>query len=310
MAQRKFSFNKPSKLSFSPKKEKPVKPKKIKAPKPPKAPKQPKAFKASSAPKQPGESGIANFFNKFKKNEVSSFSVKSDPAKKRKIILIVSISVAALLVIAAIVGALVYVQDLKNEAGEEVVGIYVAQRPNTSYFVGDSPDYDGLIITIKRANGTTTDVKYSKANASEFRFSGFNSQFAVEDQIINIQYGGFSCSYHIGIKDVPVVTPDLDSISMQTLPKIIYDYVPYETWFDPEDGMILRTYNDGSSDPTPLIYDYVIGFEEAVEDFAVASESGVKEKNYTLKVKYTQKEKGITKETSFDITIKVKEATE
>lgn len=279
-----------------PKKEKPVKA--PKAPKPEKA----KAFSINKKetvqaekpinqeqknsfqikPKKEKKLGIEGKGKKEKKE--FSFSLKD---KKTRIIFISLIAV--ILVLAAVLTVVI----LKNKEGNEPVNIYVSEFPKLSYYVGEDADFTGMTIAIVKKNGKADYVKYTKGNAADFIIKGFNSTRPYEDQVISVSYNNMSCQYHIAIKEMPEPVRELVGISIDTLPNKT-EYKVGE-WIDTEGGILLLEYSDGTTERTIMVNNYISdGWDEARE-----AGPGT----YTITVKYKDRDTGIVKRTTYDITI-------
>ena len=313
MAQRKFNFNKPSKLSFSPKKEKPIKPQKIKAPKPPKPPKAPKAPKIRknepsvkvSKVKNPSERSfsLSTIFPFLNKNKEAKFGASGEKMSKKKKLTIIIIAASALLLAALITTGIILYVNYSNEIDEEgknIETVYISEYPTVrEYYVGDpTPDYSGLKLGITLKNGTSHFVEYNQEeNASEFSFSGFYTSVPNDEQKIILNYKGHDCEFYVSVLPRPEPIPVMSGISMETLPKT--QYVLGEA-LNVSGGVILIEYINHAPLRVNLTPSNVFGFEKAMAEGAG---------NHELEVLY-EDESGMFKTTTYTITILAAEATE
>lgn len=79
----------------------------------------------------------------------------------------------------------------------------------TEYFVGESFDPAGLVLTITYDNGETADVAYSAENASEFTFNP-DGALALTDTSVAITYGGKTVTVAVTVNkgEVKIETSD------------------------------------------------------------------------------------------------------
>ena len=94
-----------------------------------------------------------------------------------------------------------------------------------------------------------------EVNLDDCKITGFSTESVTDFQTITIRYKGFSCSYHISIKEFPKVYGSLKSIEMKSLPtKLTYKL---DEWIDPTGGVILCKYSDGSTKEVDLRHNYI-----------------------------------------------------
>ncbi len=216
--------------------------------------------------------------------------------KSKKTRLILAFSIAAILVIAVLAAAAVGIVSDIQEQNNAPVGVSVGDFPKLSYYVGDDADYSGLSLAVTKRNGKIEYVKYSEDNAADFTFSGFDSTRTYEDKTVTVTYKGFSCTYHIVVKEAPKPKPTLVSITIDVMPKTEYKV---GEWLDTTGGMLLKHYSDGTTERTVLVNNYIIdGWDEAWE--LGAGETG--SATYTLTVRYKEDGSKPVK-TTYDITI-------
>lgn len=211
--------------------------------------------------------------------------------KDKKTRLIFIFSIVAILVVALSIVAGVSLFTEIDRQNNTPISISMGSFPKLQYYVGEEADYTGLSVAVKKYNGTVEYVQYSEANASDFTFSGFDASRTYEDRVITVNYKGFTCSYHIIVKEVPKPKPTLVGITIEVMPKTEYKV---GEWLDTDGGMLLKHYSDGTTERTILVNNYITdGWEEAW-----TGGPGT----YTLTVKY--KEDGSkTVKTTYDITI-------
>lgn len=205
--------------------------------------------------------------------------------------LIILISSLALLVAIIVVVILLVVGGTKDgEVPASTTSIFVSTPPTKlSYYVGESAEFDGLVIKARKSNGKSYDIVYSEETKGHFNFLGFDSSKPYEEQKITVEYGGFSCYYFIKIVEIPKPAPVLSSISIDTMPKTEYKV---GEWLDISGGMLMLHYTDGTSKRAIIMESYISGWDEAFSE-------GVG--TYTLTVKY--KEGGVFKSTTLEVTI-------
>ncbi len=300
--EKEFKIKESSDFDFKVKKEK--------APKEPRAPKikedketsfevKEKKQKAFKEPKETSfDTEKKSGFKKSKKSD--DFNAFDEPKEKKQFkfdlkdkktrTIFISV-IAAVLVLA--IGLTVFL--IFRNKNNYITQVYVSEFPKLSYLVGQEADYTGLSLAIVKANGKSEYIKYDKENAGDFVITGFDSSKACEDQIITINYGGFSCIYHIIIKEPEKPKPALVGISMYKLPNKTEYNIKNGEWFDSEGGMILLEYSDGTSSRTVLINEYI---REKDWKAALEGEPGT----YPITVRYKDKESGVILTTTFEIT--------
>ena len=268
---------KPVKTPKAPKVEKPVKlgsAVKVKAAKPAKAPKQPKA------PKPEKSVAFIPSFKGGKAQKVENLE-KSNVLKKQVNVKAVAI-ISVILVIVAVLVLTVLLPAIERR-GEEIKSISISSAPDKLvYLIGEEADYDGLRVTITKYNGETEVVRANKC-----QITGFDSSRAGYIFIV-VNYEGFETGFNIKIEDPPKITPALQSISIETLPKT--EYTMDNLRLDTTGGVILCKYVDGSELRVNLTNGNVSGF-------GAISGPGT----YELTVSY--KENSVPKTTTYTITV-------
>lgn len=83
----------------------------------------------------------------------------------------------------------------------EIDSISIRSMPKTTFFVGDSADYSGLVLTAHYNNGTTQTVTQG------YTCSGFDSS-SVGVKTITVSYAGFTTQYSIEIVPINAILAD------------------------------------------------------------------------------------------------------
>lgn len=160
------------------------------------------------------------------------------------------ILIAAVLVV-AIAATVILLVGAAN--GERVSHISVATRPDkTQYFTGEEADYTGLTILVVLKNGESYLVDYP-----ECEITGFDSSKPASNQLLRVTYKDASCGFVIDINERPVYRPLLKSISLKVLPKTQYKVGEFASV---DGGIILCTYQDGSTQEIPLTLYHIFNF--------------------------------------------------
>ena len=203
------------------------------------------------------------------------------------------ITLIAILAVALIV-ATVFAISAKVEENNEVLSIHINTIPTNQYYVGDKPDYSGLVLGVTRRNGDVDYVSY-ESDPANFRFTGFDSTAPVQGQSVTVFYQGFGAKYYVNVNEVPQPAPTLSAVELETIPKTEYTLGDI---LSTKNGMLIRTYSDGSTKYITLVNNYVYGFKAAMSQAAMQQQRTCE---YTLTVKYV--ENGILAETTYKINI-------
>lgn len=180
--------------------------------------------------------------------------------------------------------------DIDDDANP--VQIYVADMPTkTSYYVGDSANYSGLVIGVMEENSSGFKLSYNEY-PEKFEITGFDSSAPAEEQTITVKYREFTTTFTVEILPAPSSSADLVSISMKELPRTKFFIISGRLEaFNPEGGIILCEYSDGSTREVELQISNVSGYSY----ITTAGE-------YTLTIKYFDDNGGYA-ETTIDITV-------
>ena len=153
----------------------------------------------------------------------------------------------------------------------DVTSIAIKTAPKkTTYFIGETADYTGLVITATYSNGVTTTV------TSGYTVSGFDSATAGQ-KTITVEYEGKTATFNVTVKAV-----ELESIEIVT-PAQKLEYFTGEA-ADFAGLTIKANYNNGTS---AMVDDYTVtGFDSATagqKTITVAYEGKTVTFNVTVK---------------------------
>ena len=219
--------------------------------------------------------------------------------KQQKGIILAAI-VGVVLVIAIVVTCIALGANNNNNSGnnggsnggsnsDDVVSeINIGALPTKlSYYVGDEPNYSGLVLSVVENGFDTNSVSYD-SSFDKMTITGFDSSQPIAEQTITVEYMGKTTSFVIEIKEIPSNDIVLESIHLDPLPKTTYKLGDS---LSVSGAMIVCTYSDGSTVSVPLLRRYTSGFNGITE----AGE-------YEIKVYYHDDNGGYA-ETSFTITV-------
>lgn len=142
-----------------------------------------------------------------------------------------------------------------------IQGITMSVLPKTTYYVGEALDLSsGKIQIIKDIQEGTYFLDLSD---EDVEISGFDSSAAAVDQVITVTYQGFTTTFKVNIKEIPVVQEKPTLVSIEVV-DLISTYT-VEKWnlngLNPYGAYLKLTYSDGtvkgSYAETPLLWSYV-----------------------------------------------------
>lgn len=189
------------------------------------------------------------------------------------------IPIVVLLVAGGIFG---YANITRELNGAKISSVVISSLPyKTEYYIGEQPDYTGFAITTTYNDGTTLTE-----GADACTFSGFDSEFAADEQQITVTYGEYVFIFDVAIKEPVRVFSPLVRISLETLPKTEYKV---GDWLSVENGVLVLEYEDGSSRRIQLKYGHIYDF------------STEKPGKFTVTVKL--REDGYLATTTYDVTV-------
>jgi len=162
--------------------------------------------------------------------------------------------------------------------------IYISKFPDKrEYYVGENLNLNGIVVT-----GVLKNKKTIPINLEECEISNFDNSISIKGLRIYIKYQDKECNFGVNINELPKPVASLISIELIESPKTSYKV---NESLDTEDGYLLLTFSDNTTQRKVLFNKYVYGFPNPNNTPGT----------YTLQVKYT--ENGITCETSYDITV-------
>ena len=210
-----------------------------------------------------------------KPSKLAGIFEKVDP----KIILggvIALVAVIAVIVLTVILPAL-------EERGMQISEIKLARAPEkTVYLVGETADYNGLLLLVTQKNGETFYVA-----ASDCEITGFSSENAIEKCVITVNYKGYKEFFTVTVNENEKPVPVLKSIRLEPMPKTQYKV---GEWLNVDGAYVVREYVDGSVVKVNLLKTDVYGWEKVTGPGT-----------YTLTVKYS--EHGVMAKTTYTITV-------
>lgn len=153
----------------------------------------------------------------------------------------------------------VMVMDKAN-TGIHVLGIYIVDKPQTTYYVGNVFNPTDLKIQV------VTDIYetnyYIFADDPDISFSGFDSSAPAEDQVVTVTYKGFSATFTVDIK-AKTEKPTLVSFEVLNL-KNTYTMSRWNQNGLSISGATLKlTYSDNSTEEIPVTWNYVSALPKA-----------------------------------------------
>lgn len=194
------------------------------------------------------------------KNHIIHMGESKGLTKKHWILIITAIVVVALVVVAILVLPKLFSKEEEN--GENTVtptvsGIVVREIPDkVRFYVGEDPDFRGLVIAVNDTNFNSKTVRYNNAS-DDFTFTGFDSSAPAVNQVITVEYKGVKTTFKIDIIAHPSEKVTLQKIEMSALPKTEFKVGDYPSV---KGGKILCTYTDGTTKEIDLRADLTYGF--------------------------------------------------
>lgn len=187
------------------------------------------------------------------------------------------------------------VGDAGGDNGETtdntIISIVISSKPNkTNYYVGDMADYSGLSVYVERNGFDGVYVDYTDS-PDDFGITGFDSSAPTDEQIITVEYKGFTESFAIKVLEIPLSKPTLTSIYLDPAPlDIAKANVSLDVW----NAKIVCVYSDGSEKSVTLLHEHLYGYENELINAQVGDV-------ITVYVRYT--EDGYIAETSYTVTV-------
>ena len=187
-------------------------------------------------------------------------------------------------------------EDDSNTGDDDVdldaapTNIYVVTMPTkTSYYVNEPSNYAGLSIGVMEENSSGFKLSYDEY-PEEFTITGFDSSAPVAEQVITVEYKGYTTTFTIEIKELEQGVK-LVGISVDPLPnKTVYKLGEALSYTG---GRIVCEYSDGTTKTLRFKDDGV-----QIGGFADISAPG----EYEITVEYFDNQGGYAK-TTFTITM-------
>ena len=174
---------------------------------------------------------------------------------------------------------------------EQITEFYISSIPNKKvYYVGDSADYSGLTVQVRGVDGVSRTINYSD-DMNSFVITGFDSSSPANNQTITVECRGYTDTFSITIKEVPLVKPTLVSIRLDPAPR---DTAKAGVALSVKDAKIVCVYSDGSEKSVKLAHSHLYGYENELMNAEVGDV-------ITVYVRYT--EDGYVAETSYTVTV-------
>ncbi len=194
--------------------------------------------------------------------------------KQQKGIILIA-AVAIVLVIAIIVTIVVVGSNKENSnepnGGEvtggddetndvvqgEITSFYISSLPfDTSYYLNEEANYEGLSIFVRSSEGGGIYVDYVD-RPEDFTITGFNSSVVNESLTITVEFGGGVDTFTVEVVETPKVPAVLESIYIDPMPQTTYTL---EDAFVFNNARIVAVYSDGTTKSEYLLMSHIDGF--------------------------------------------------
>lgn len=216
------------------------------------------------------------------KKYVSTKKYNYDEGSKKKKIILIVVAVLLAVVVAVAATVLMLLGGGDKAPGEPTFTVH-AMPEKTTYYVGDVPAWSGLKLKLTTAEGNVVILKPDNC-----KISGFDSSAPVASQVITVTYKEYSTTFSISILDKSELKPENLFVGMTFKSKPKTQYKVGEN-LSVEGGVLLKTYQDGSTEEMALTSDMVFDFTTAAAG------------KYTVKVMYV--EDALRATLTYDITV-------
>ena len=195
----------------------------------------------------------------------------------KKVILIVAFTVLVL------IGGIAALFLSKSSELSDNTATLQSAPTKTTYYVGDTPSWDGLALKITSPNGTS--MTYGPNSCT---ITGFDSSKPAENQVITVKYQNHTATFTVTILEKDTQKPQglFLGITFKTQPKTQYRVGEA---LDITGVILTKHYSDETTLETALTADMVSGFHSAQPG------------TYMLTVVYT--ENGTHAELTYEITV-------
>ena len=205
--------------------------------------------------------------------------------------------IGVVIAIVAIVASVSAVQRAEEE-GRWIAGISVSKTPdNTIFNIGDEADFSGIVLQVIQNNGDF----YLLEDMSEVTFSGFNSEKAKAGQVITVTYKSHTATFKVDIEEKEKPIPMLSEIRFLSSPTFNNTYSKSaDTSLDMTGAKIELIYSNGDVITMDALLRDVVESWDEIMMLDVNTESNP---FHLLTIEYTDESSGITKTTTFEITL-------
>lgn len=179
--------------------------------------------------------------------------------RNKRIILVLIVIIAVVLV--ATVAFLLIKNIIKDDNGDEIIGIQVSYVPKSEYYVGEAFVPEGTLVQV-----VTKDTTYAYVvDYYNVSFTGFDSAEPNDELPITVTYKGFTTTFTVKIKEIISAVPVLERIEISDNFKTTYDETRWNEYGPSIAGVTLKLiYSDGSVvENIPLKHKYIFGYTNA-----------------------------------------------
>ena len=156
--------------------------------------------------------------------------------------------------------------DGSDNQEELLTGVYISTKPiRLTYYVGDNADYSGLQLELQGFEITKFFVDYN-TSPEDFTITGFDSSAPAEEQVITVEYKGFTATFNVTILEVPLTPATLESIYLNPAPKAT---VTKGKSLSVKDAQIVCVYSDGTTKTVKLTHNHLYGYASALSSAEV-----------------------------------------
>ena len=190
--------------------------------------------------------------------------------KKKRMTLIITIAIVAIVLIAIGVLAFSLIKTLPNNPAAKPTeppltmrGISVSNTPDKwEYYVGDEFDPRGTLVQVIMNQQSATHF----VGHTELQFSGFDSSVPNENLEITVSYKGYTAKFSVVIKERPTESVEVVSIKLSDDFKSSYTLSEWNKSGPSFSGVkLILVSSDGSETEVRMKYDYCSGINKNLE---------------------------------------------
>lgn len=176
--------------------------------------------------------------------------------KKRKKLIIAVIIPVAIVLLAALILSLVYINSIKDDT--LINSIRISSLPNkTEYFVGEEFDSTGLRVQVIKVN-----CDFYFVEADKLTIEGFDSSKADDSVSIKVKFLDHAVYFDVSVIELPTPPPTLNSVTIENLSKTTYSIGDWNAYnIDLMGSYFLCKYSDGSESRIGLEYHNIVNWE-------------------------------------------------